>query len=712
MLKDTRVFSLAADYYRVHKKYDCGTRGSIKYKKYWDKEKDRCRYGHRINGLWITGTHYYYLNYCPIELVENLLDSNNNEVDAVDRVFDFPSFWDVDYIFFMSCQVARWGVQSLDPLGDWNYDRGFNEYRRLPIKLNIVEDKANLSGGKHMLWLKPRGVGASYKAAAMASRNFHLLPKMKNFMFADDKEYLIKDGLYNKFLSYKKFLDNNTDFGVTSEDKKSLTQMHYTGSFTLNGKKGGTESELMGVSFKNDPEKARGKRGILSLWEEFGKFPNADIAWNIGRPSFEALDKTFGLMLGFGTGGSEGSDFLPMETMSKNPKAYNLLEFNNIWDEGMSGMKFCLFTPAYYNVEYKDEHGNSLVEITKEKYEIKRREAEATTDPSLIERVKAESPFTPQEAMLNTINNLFMVQGIGDWMNRVSSDIRLQGLGVAKELYRDENGKVQSRLNTEHKPIVLYPHKPKDDLYGSVVEWTTPYVDSNEEVIPDGLYIIGHDPFAEDDVQDVTSLGAAYVYMNPNRIVPGDKGDRIVASWVGRPTSMDEYNRILFMLSERWNAKIGFENDRGDVLGYAKRLQIERKGFRIDNFLAGEFDLAWDEKISLNRKSSYKYGMRLGSGVTNVRLLTGNRYIRDWLITERGLDTKGKFSYNYNYLLDPALLSEMKMYNGVRNADRISALRIVMYYAKEVAYNGNGLNVKKVGRRKSSSKSRFFHGQF
>lgn len=134
--------------------------------------------------------------------------------------------------------------------------------------------------------------------------------------------------------------------------------------------------------------------------------------------------------------------------------------------------------------------------------------------------------------------------------------------------------------------------------------------------------------------------------------------------------------------------KIGFENDRGDVLGYAKR-------FKLEKWLADEFDLAWDDKISTNRKSSYKYGMRMGSGKTNVRLLTGNRYIADWLVTPRGIDNNGKFSYNYNYVLDLGLLKEMKMYNGVRNADRISALRLVMYFSKELAYNGNGLNQKR-----------------
>jgi hypothetical protein len=489
--------------------------------------------------------------------------------------------------------------------------------------------------------------------------------------------------------------------------------MHFISGYDDDeGKTKGTTSSLIGVTMKNDPEKARGKRGILALWEEFGKFPNAQVAWNIALSSFSELDYTYGLMLGFGTGGSEDNDFFAMETMSTSPESYNLLEFKNIYDVGMENTSFSMFTPAYFNVSTKDKDGNSDNAAAKAKLDALREKALKSTDPAHIERVKAEHPYTPQEAMLSTTSNIFMVDGIGNWINKVTSSKAIHELGVPKELYRSENGRIEARINEVHKPVVKYPHSKKDDLFGSVIEWATPYrvdkkTNSGEtvKVIPDGLYIIGHDPVAEDDVTDVTSLGAAYVYMNVNNIITGDKGDRIVASWIGRPTTMDEYNNILFMLAERWNAKIGFENDRGDVLGYAKR-------YNGIKWLADEFDLAWDDKIAKKRTSIYKYGMRIGSGALNTRILTGNRYIADWLVAKRGLGVDGKFSYNYNYVLDPALLKEIRLYNGKRNADRLSALRILVYHAKEVAYNGAVLNKPRVKSRKNSSKAKFFRGDY
>lgn len=698
MLKNTKGFCKAADYFRVHGKYDCGTKGSMAYKKYWEEERQKCLFGTRIGKLWIPGYYYFYLNYCPIELVENNSKSKKKSSSA-DRRVDFPRFWDVDYMFFMCCYIARYGVQSLDPLGEDDYDRGYKEYKELPVDLNIQDDEENLSGGKHILYLKPRGVGYSFKAASMVSRNFHLVPRMKNYFFADDRQYLLKDGVFTKFVAYKTFLDSNTEFGATCEEKESITDMWYKSSYKNSlGKTAGMESEVIGVTFKNDPEKARGKRGIIAFFEEFGKFPNVDEAWNIALSSFEEGGNVYGLMVGGGTGGSTGNDFYSMSVMSKNPKAYRILAFNNIWDAGMEGTTFCMFTPAYMNVSYVDQHGNSLIEQAKYEYDKKREAALTSPDPALIERVKAEAPYTPQEAMLNVNSNIFMVEGIGDWMNKVTSDSRIHSLGVAKELYRDSNGKISAKLNSEHKPIMTYPHNPKDDVFGSVVEWSEPFKDSDGKV-PDGLYIIGHDPYAEDNAEDLTSLGSAYVYMNPNNIVAGDLGDRLVASWNGRPTTTDEYNRILFMLAERYNAKIGFENDRGDVLGYAKR-------YNLTDYLSEEFDLAWDEKIVTKRKNTHKYGMRMGSGVLNTRILTGNRYIADWLYQERTVDENGKFSRNYNYIYDQGLFEELKQYNGKRNADRVSALRVLMYHAKELAYNGSVLTKTKF--KKSSSISKFF----
>ena len=50
-----------------------------------------------------------------------------------------------------------------------------------------------------------------------------------------------------------------------------------------NNRSKGVLNEVIGVSLKNDPQKARGKSGPLIIWEEMGKFPGLLQAWHHQR---------------------------------------------------------------------------------------------------------------------------------------------------------------------------------------------------------------------------------------------------------------------------------------------------------------------------------------------------------------------------------------------------------------------------------------------
>ena len=71
---------------------------------------------------------------------------------------------------------------------------------------------------------------------------------------------------------------------------------------------------------------------------------------------------------------------------------------------------------------------------------------------------------------------------------------------------------------------------------------------NQEQQVPLNLYVICHDPYGQNQSADSTSLGAAYVLKRPNNLSHPD--DIIVASYVGRPNTQDDYNRNLFMLAD------------------------------------------------------------------------------------------------------------------------------------------------------------------
>ena len=106
------------------------------------------------------------------------------------------------------------------------------------------------------------------------------------------------------------------------------------------------------------------------------------------------------------------------------------------------------------------------------------------------------------------------------------------------------------------------------------------------------------------------SLGAAYVIKRPNNLSQPD--DMIVASYVGRPKTQDDYNRNLFMLADYYGCKIGFENDRGEVIAYAKR---HRKLHRLQE----EFEMLDKRELSNLKKLGRQYGMHMTEAKKKTR---------------------------------------------------------------------------------------------
>jgi len=347
--------------------------------------------------------------------------------------------------------------------------------------------------------------------------------------------------------------------------------------------------------------------------------------------------------------------------------------FNNIWDEGMRGTKSCYFTPAYRAIQFKDKNGNSNERQAKAHYDLGRELASKSSDQTAIVSYKSENPYTIQEAILRNSHSPLPSNEANEWYHKVIGQ-GLHNIGV-NGIMENIDGKIIFSPKTDAVPILKYPHDMSDNLNGCVVQYYAPIRRNGK--IPDNLYIIAHDPYAFDQSTDSNSLGAAYVYMQPNNI--SKPGDRIVATYFGRPKTMDDYNRQLFMLAEYYNAKIGFENDRGDVIGYAKR-------FKKLDWLSEEFELAFDADLGKS-KVKRQFGMHIGSGKENLRVHKGNKYLNDWLITPRGMDDEGRSRLNLHTIYCPATLKEIQMYRSDGgNFDRISALRILAYYQKELVY--------------------------
>lgn len=636
-LHDTDKFRQAAIFFQQHGCYTLAPRGTTDYNKYWEQETDRCINGYTApDGEGITGYNYFYLNYSPIMRLkeEEYTDREGNLRKRRQRILEFPSFWDYDYYYFCAIEQAE------------------------------LE-------GKHMAVLKCRQRGYSFKGGSMLVRNYMLIPGSKNFAIASEQKFLIGDGLLTKAWQIMDFLDKHTAW---AKQRLVSTRIERTSGYKITDEFGkqteqGYLSSITGITLKNDPERVRGTRAKLVLWEEGGKFPSLLEAWRIEQPSVETDDgKAFGLMIAFGTGGTEGANFEGLKELFYKPKSYNVLSFPNIWDEGRENTECAFFVPAYSNLEsfdddgnqvYMDRDGNSYKEKAIENLIDQRNKVkDGGASQQSIDRFISERPIRPAEAVLELGKNIFPRKLLMDQLTRIRTNKKLQSMKHIVDLEWDGNGQVKA---TE-KPsgdITNYPLKKGDKPHGSVVIWEYPVKDP-----PLGLYIGGCDPYDHDD-SFTNSLGSTFIFK---RVRAGEAWtDVIVAEYSGRPDTAEEYYENVRKLLTFYNARLLFENERKGIYPYFTNKHC-------DYLLADQPD-----KIISEVFKDSKVQRRKGCHMTKQIRAYGEGLILEWL-----LDEFEEGHPNVERVYSEPLIEELIENDGVRNVDRVIALCMVMIYREEL----------------------------
>ena len=522
-----------------------------------------------------------------------------------------------------------------------------------------------------MAVLKCRQRGYSFKGGSMLVRNYMLIPGSKNFAIASEQKFLIGDGLLTKAWQIMDFLDKHTAW---AKQRLVSTRMERTSGYKITDEFGkqteqGYLSSITGITLKNDPERVRGTRAKLVLWEEGGKFPSLLDAWRIEQPSVETDDgKAFGLMIAFGTGGTEGASFEGLKELFYKPKSYNVLSFPNIWDEGRENTECAFFVPAYSNLEsfdddgnqvYMDRDGNSYKEKAIQNLIDQRNKVkDGGASQQSIDRFISERPIRPAEAVLELGKNIFPRKLLMDQLTRIRTNKKLQSMKHIVDLEWDGNGQVKA---TE-KPsgdITNYPLKKGDKPHGSVVIWEYPVKDP-----PLGLYIGGCDPYDHDD-SFTNSLGSTFIFK---RVRAGEAWtDVIVAEYSGRPDTAEEYYENVRKLLTFYNARLLFENERKGIYPYFTNKHC-------DYLLADQPD-----KIISEVFKDSKVQRRKGCHMTKQIRAYGEGLILEWL-----LDEFEEGHPNVERVYSEPLIEELIENDGVRNVDRVIALCMVMIYREEL----------------------------
>lgn len=630
-------FRQAAIFFKEHGAYTLAPPGTTDYIKYWDEETNRCLYGYVApDGDAISGYNYFYLNYSPIMKLSEVeyTDRYGNKRTRRERILEFPNFWDYDYYYFNAIEEAE-------------------------------------TEGKHLVVLKSRQRGYSFKGASMLVRNYELIPGSKSFAVASEQKFLIGDGLLTKAWQIMDFIDKNTAW---SKQRLTSTRMERVAGFKITDEFGkqteqGYLSSITGITLKNDPERLRGTRGKLVLFEEGGKFPNLETAWRVEQPAVETDDGVaFGLLIAFGTGGTEGGAFDGLKNLFYKPEAFNCLAFPNIWDDGQEQTKCGFFVPSWSNMEstdengkqrFMDQYGNSLKEKAIEELIAQRNKVkDGGASQTSIDRFISERPLKPQEAVLELGKNIFPRQLLMNQLTRIRTNEKLRNMKHVVDLAWDGEGQVKA---TEKKSgdITTYHLKKDDKPHGSIVIWEYPIKDP-----PFGLYIGGCDPYDHDE-SFTNSLGSTFIFK---RVKAGEAwNDVIVAEYSGRPDTAEEYYENVRKLLIFYNARLLFENERKGIYPYFTNKHC-------DYLLADQPD-----KIISEVFKDSKVQRRKGCHMTKSIRAYGEGLILEWL-----MDEFEPGHPNIERIYSEPLIEELIENDGVKNVDRVIALCMTMMYREEL----------------------------
>lgn len=632
----TELFSPAANKFLKEGKYCGEVFNSKKYNIFWAEERERCVYGYinPVTKLWIPGKYYFFLNYKQMKIIAE----EDRGKKSAKRVTAFPKFWPIHYFYMQDWTLAK-------------------------------------ENGLNMIVLKPRDTGFSELLSSNGVHEYTFQTEDPVFYFVAVERFLNKDGVLSKAWDQINFLNQHTERAFKHlrqyKDQDLYKRASYQDPET--GVEVRTGGEIQGAVIDN-PRKVRGARGYVN-WEEFGSFPNGEDAWMTAKALAEQGGVKFAMQTAWGTGGEQGPGIAAMDKIFSNPELYDCLSFDNCWIDGVQPNDHGFFFPVWANMtKFMDKWGNTDHSKAID-YWNKEREKARLGSNALMDKLIAEYPFNPMEALMRLSNNPFPVEKLQKQLLRVDSSSEIKGVIKTGEIDTEE-GKVVFKLNPKLDPVNRYPHKTDAVLEGAFQMLEAPLKDLHDKV-PNNLYYIVADCFAVDTEQatDWNSLGVFYVYKRTNNLFPTE--DDILVGWyAGRPARVQDFHKKVFLAARLYNAIVQTEIKGGgqELLNYAKN----------NGFLeyCGERPTVFNQDKEFKKVSGRQFFVRIEDNTKPERI----QKLVDWLLKERSLKIDGdktQYVLNLEKVYDRALLEELIKYNPNGNFDRISCLLVLMTIQQE-----------------------------
>ena len=251
---------------------------------------------------------------------------------------------------------------------------------------------------RHCNMMKARGVGFSEINASMSACMFTIIRQSVSIIACHDKTKM--DMTLKKVWHAMAFLDNETGGGMhkNKQLKNTDTEKQAGEYIQQNGNKipTGWQSVVRGIN-ADDPQKVRGDRADLLIYDEAGSWPDLKKAVIQGEALVNIGGTRFGIKIVGGTGGDKGPALEGLKSIYYNPEAYDVLPFRHKYtqtgEEALTGF----FIPAFAQVwDCLDHRG--YCDKEKAKAKLQRARDKFLNDPEGLIQHCAEYCWNAEEA--------------------------------------------------------------------------------------------------------------------------------------------------------------------------------------------------------------------------------------------------------------------------------------------------------------------------
>lgn len=672
---NTELFNEAARTYQATGKYTQFKVDSIPHRQFRRRECDRRRNGFSapcwqnpdgsIEDVWITGGHYNFLNYTRMERTDESSVIVTEHGATAKKIYSFPSFIDAQFWTWQIIEFCR-------------------------------------RNGLHLIIDKTRRGGFSYIMAADSSNEVNLSKHKVVIHVAADNKYLIKQGGLSDFaVNNLKFFEEKTPFkrGIYSPT---------TDSFKLGYRmKNGVEaddswsSSLLSASANNNPDCAIGKDAVTIKVEELSTMQNFDEFMNVTEPTMTVGTRTTGTLMAWGT--ATAANMQIFEQNFYNPRAFNFMPFENVWDNDARN-EVCGFFKSYAwglegeidGVKGFDEDGNSNLRIGL-KLAARERTEKKKTAKTFAEYLNylGQRALFPAESFSSATENIFSSEALNKFEDKLRIDNSYK-FYTDGELFEDGTRKIyfksNARIRIENPDAKIYdyiqgvPRRGNEDPHGCIRVWFAPeyeetYIDDRlvRAILP-GTYVAVYDPVGIDkdkkEITDRHSHNSMFVVEMP-RERNGFK-PKLCAAYYGRTERLEEADEKFYRLCKWYNC-IGtglVEINRGETVSNFRK-------WKATKYLGYEPLYVWDSAVK--EKVSTSYGYNIGS---SPKKLDGLRLLKEFLYEVIGKNEFGEDIYVFERFLDYQTILELKKFNAEGNFDRISSLILLGIYWKSIDIKG------------------------